>query len=243
MPTALITGGASLLGEGAARALVEDGWKVVLADINLKGAEQVVKDIGGAKVASAVALDVTDIKAVRHVVDDVVQKHGRIDGLLNAAGGFRGLGIPWREFMDTTPKEWEALLRPNLVGVFNVCHSVLPKMKAQGKGAIVSIAASRGLRGGKKATIYSAAKAGIIVFTQSLAQEVGPLGIRVNSIAPGNAEARWKTPDMEGQGKTVPLGRETSAADVGNAVAFLLSDRACHITGSCMDVSGGTTLH
>lgn len=243
MPTALITGGASLLGEGAARALVEDGWKVVLADINLEGAQKVAKDVGGSKVASAAKLDVVDLGQVRKVVDKAVADHGSIEGLVNCAGGFRGLGIPWRNFMETTPEEWEALIRPNLIGVLNCCYTVLPRMAAAKKGAIVSIAASRGLRGGKKASIYSAAKAGIIVFSQSLAQEVAPLGIRVNTIAPGNAEARWKTAEMEGQGKVVPLGRETSATDVGNAIAFLMSEQASHITGSCVDVSGGTSLH
>jgi NAD(P)-dependent dehydrogenase (short-subunit alcohol dehydrogenase family) len=114
-------------------------------------------------------------------------------------------------------------------------------MIAAKRGAIVSIAASRGLRGGPGASIYSAAKAAIIVFSQSLAQEVGRHGIRVNTIAPGNAQARWKKDDPEASRS--PLGRATSGDDVGRAVAFLLSDDAAHITGSCLDVSGGTTLH
>jgi NAD(P)-dependent dehydrogenase (short-subunit alcohol dehydrogenase family) len=113
-------------------------------------------------------------------------------------------------------------------------------MIAAKQGAIVSIAASRGLRGGPNASIYSAAKAGIIVFTQSIAQEVGRHGVRVNSIAPGNAEARWKKDDADARS---PLGRNTNAQDVGDAVAFLLSGRAAHITGACLDVSGGTALH
>jgi len=97
------------------------------------------------------------------------------------------------------------------------------------------------LRGGAQASIYSAAKAAIIVFSQALAQEVGPHGIRVNTIAPGDAEARWKTSDPDAARS--PLGRATSGDDVGRAVAFLLSEDAAHITGSCLDVSGGTMLH
>jgi 3-oxoacyl-[acyl-carrier protein] reductase len=125
--------------------------------------------------------------------------------------------------------------------VLHCTHAVLPAMIAAKRGAIVSIAASRGLRGGAQASIYSAAKAAIIVFSQSLAQEVGPLGIRVNTIAPGNAQARWKKPEHESERS--PLGRATTGEDVGHAVAFLLSHEASHITGSCLDVSGGTTLH
>ena len=102
-------------------------------------------------------------------------------------------------------------------------------------------AAGRGLKGGPQASIYSAAKAAIIVFSQSVAQEVGKHGVRVNTIAPGNAEARWKKPSAEDTRS--PLGRATSADDVGKAVAFLLSDDAAHITGSCLDISGGTSLH
>ena len=128
----------------------------------------------------------------------------------------------------------------NLKGVFNCCHAVLPHMIAARRGGIVSITAARGLRGGTKASIYSAAKAGIIVFSQSLAQEVGPHGIRVNTVAPGNTAARWKTTAEESRS---PLGRPTYPEDVGEAVAFLLSDAASHITGSCIDVSGGTALH
>ena len=113
-------------------------------------------------------------------------------------------------------------------------------MIAAGRGNIVSISAGRGLRGGPGAAVYSAAKAAVIVFTQSLAQEVGPHGIRANTVVPGNAVAHWKA---DTDAPRSPLGRNTTGEDVGKAVAFLLSDRASHITGSCLDVSGGTALH
>jgi NAD(P)-dependent dehydrogenase (short-subunit alcohol dehydrogenase family) len=108
-------------------------------------------------------------------------------------------------------------------------------------GAVVSISAARGLKGGPQAAIYSALKAAIIGFSQSLAQEVGKHGVRVNTVAPGNTEARWKNADPDGVRS--PLGAPTTADDVGDAVAFLLSDKARHITGACLDVSGGTALH
>jgi NAD(P)-dependent dehydrogenase (short-subunit alcohol dehydrogenase family) len=239
MPLALVTGGGSAIGEGIARCLTGRGWTVAVTDINLDLARASAAAAGGAPHAQALALDATDGTRVKETVAQLTAAHGHIDALVNVAGGMRGLGIPKTDFVDMTPQLWTRILDVNLQSVLHCAHAVLPAMIAARRGAIVSIAASRGLRGGPQASIYSAAKAAVIVFSQSLAQEVGPLGIRVNTIAPGNAQARWKT----SAASTSPLGRGTSAEDVGKAVAFLLSEDASHITGICLDVSGGTTLH
>ena len=239
MPLALVTGGGSAIGEGIARCLTGRGWTVAVTDINLDLARASAAAAGGAPHALALALDATDGTRVKETVRELTATHGHIDALVNVAGGMRGLGVPKTNFADMTPGLWTRILDVNLQSVLHCAHAVLPAMIAARRGAIVSIAASRGLRGGPQASVYSAAKAAIIVFSQSLAQEVGPLGIRVNTIAPGNAQARWKT----SAASTSPLGRETSAEDVGKAVAFLLSEDASHITGICLDVSGGTTLH
>lgn len=240
MPLALITGGASLICEGVAQSLARDGWDLAITDLNLDGARAVASRVEGDGRVETHALDARKIGDVEALVRDLAQRHGAIDGLVNGAGGARGIGFQRKPFVETSQEEWESLLNSNLNTVLNVTRSVLPVMIAAKRGAIVSIAASRGLRGGPGASIYSAAKAGIIVFTQSIAQEVGKHGVRVNSIAPGNAEARWKKDDADARS---PLGRNTNAQDVGDAVAFLLSDRAQHITGACLDVSGGTALH
>jgi 2-hydroxycyclohexanecarboxyl-CoA dehydrogenase len=237
MPLALVTGGGSAIGEGITRCLIGRGWTVAVTDINLDLARQVAA--ASAPHAQALQLDATDGTRVKETVAQLMAAHGHIDALVNVAGGMRGLGIPKTDFADMTPQLWTRILDVNLQSVLHCAHAVLPGMIAARRGAIVSIAASRGLRGGAQASIYSAAKAAIIVFSQSLAQEVGPFGIRVNTIAPGNAQARWKT----SAASKSPLGRPTSADDVGKAVAFLLSEDASHITGSCLDVSGGTTLH
>jgi NAD(P)-dependent dehydrogenase (short-subunit alcohol dehydrogenase family) len=240
LPLALITGGGSLIGEGIVCALVARGWQVAVTDINLDLARKVALAAGGMPHAESLALDATDRAQVDAAVRALIERHGSIDALVNAAGGMRGLGIAKADFADTTPEVWDRILTANFKSVLNCTHAVLPAMIAAKRGAIVSIAASRGLRGGPGASLYSAAKAAIIVFSQSLAQEVGAHGIRVNTVAPGNAEARWKKPQPSERN---PLGRATSGADVGKAVAFLLSDDAAHITGSCLDCSGGTTLH
>ena len=241
MPLALLTGGGSAIGEGITRCLVGRGWTVAVTDIRLDLARAVAATAGGAPRVEALRLDATDRGAIETTVEDLLDRHGGIDALVNAAGGMRGLGIPKADFAETTPEVWRRILDMNFHSVLHCTHAVLPSMIAAKRGAIVSIAASRGLRGGPQASIYSAAKAAIIVFSQALAQEVGPLGIRVNTIAPGNAEARWKTADPAGPKS--PLRRATSGDDVGKAVAFLLSDEASHVTGSCLDISGGSTLH
>lgn len=241
MQTALITGGASALGEGVTLNLVARGWRVIVTDIKVDGARAVAALAKGTGRAEATELDVMKLEDTKALVERIVKDGGRLDALVNIAGGGRGIGIPKQPFVDMTPEIYKRTLEVNFLSVMNSCHAVLPTMIAARKGAIVSMAASRGLRGGPNASVYSAAKAAIIVFTQALAQEVGRYGIRVNSVAPGSAEARWKNPEDEPTRS--PLGRHTSADDVGRGIAFLLSEDASHITGSCLDISGGTSLH
>ena len=241
MATALITGAASLIGEGIAKALVRDGWDLALTDINTQGAEHVAAGLSGNVRVEVAAMDVTDHAGVKEVVGRTVRDFGAIDALVNCAGGLRGLGIGRKPLAEIPPEDWQRIIDTNLKGMLNSVHAVLPVMRDQGGGAIVSIAASRGLRGGPGASHYSAAKAGIILFTQTMVLECAGYGVRINSIAPGNADARWKSVD---DGATeAPLGRPTSEQDVGGAVRWLLSAEAAHVTGACIDISGGTTLH
>ena len=241
MAVALITGAASLMGEGIAQALAARGWNLMLSDINEDGARSVAGKLPANIPLDVARMDVTDRAGVRAVVENTVERFGAIDALVNCAGGLRGLGLKPKPLADLPPEEWRRVIDVNLKGTLNVIHAVLPLMKRQRRGAIVSIAASRGLRGGKNAAHYSAAKAGIIVFTQTMVLECAEYGVRINSITPGNADARWKSAD---DGSTpAPLGRPTSADDIGKAVAWLVSDEAAHVTGACIDVSGGTTLY
>ncbi|HEY1372507.1 MAG TPA: SDR family NAD(P)-dependent oxidoreductase [Candidatus Binatia bacterium] len=241
MSTAFITGAASLMGEGIALALAARGWDLMLTDINEAGARSVAGKLPKNVRVEVARMDVTDRAGVRTVVEESVARRGSIDALVNCAGGFRGLGVKPKPLAEIPPEEWRKIIDINLKGMLNVVQAVLTVMKAQKRGAIVLIAASRGLRGGKNASHYSAAKAGIIVFTQTMVLECAEYGVRINSIAPGNADARWKRGD---DGATAaPLGRPTSAEDIGKAVAWLVSDEAVHVTGACVDVSGGTTLH
>lgn len=245
MPVALITGGASFMSRHTARRLLAQDWKIALADINRAGMEEVAKELGLPDRVARYDLDVTQLETVKVVVADITRRWGPITALVNVAGGNRSLKQPRKEFITMSPAEWDIILNANLKGVLNCCHAVLPGMIEAKKGCIVSVSAGRGLRGGAKASIYSTAKAGVIVFSQALAQEVGKYGIRVNTVIPGNAASRWKTDDKEepASGRRSPLGKRTTPEDVGNGIVFLLSEDASHITGSCLDISGGTSLH
>jgi NAD(P)-dependent dehydrogenase (short-subunit alcohol dehydrogenase family) len=239
MATALITGAASLMGEGIALSLAQREWDLILVDINEEGVRKVSNSFSNKVRAEVAKVDVTDHACVCTLVQETAGRFGTIDALVNCAGGFRGLGIRPRPLVEISPEDWQRIINVNLKSVLNTVHAVLPIMKAQRRGNIVSIAASRGLRGGVNAAHYSAAKAAVILFTQTMVLECAEYGVRINSIAPGNAEARWKTSD----GGSGPLGRATSAQDIGEAVAWLLSDGASHVTGACIDLSGGTALH
>ena len=244
-PLAVITGGASLIGEGIAQRLVEGNWSVALVDIEDQVMTAVAQRIG-AGIVAAEPMDVTDLTSVRRVLGALAAEHGGIAGLVNVAGGGHRIGAPMVPFMDSRPEHWDCSINVNLKGVLNCCYTVLPGMKEAGRGGIVNMAAGRGLRGAPHASLYSMTKAGILRFTQSVAQEVGRYGIRINAIVPGSTAVRWggaEDQSPNSRRSEVPLGRPTDKRDIGEAVAFLLSDKASHITGACLDTSGGISLH
>ncbi|MBI4178417.1 SDR family oxidoreductase [bacterium] len=262
MAVAFITGGAGAIGRASARALVRDGWQVVLADIDGDEVNRVAADIGAKGVAGIFVLDVTDFDGVHSAVRQAAKLNGGLQGLVTAAGGGRNIaGASKVLFIDTVPESWDQMIEVHLNGVYYTCHAALPVLYGSGGGTIVNIASGAGLRGGPPhlrqlhASVYSAAKAGVIALTQSVAQEAGPKGVRANCIAPGRTESRWKSwQEMErmqreeearhpGSGRASPLGRFGRASDMGEAVAFLMSERSSYITGACLDVTGGIRLH
>lgn len=242
MVQALITGAASLMGECTALTLGARGWDLILTDVNDAGLKAVCARIPATVKVTASHLDVTDHAACHTLARSVADGNGAINALVNCAGGLRGLGLSRQPLGEIRPEDWRRVITVNLKGVMNMVHAVLPVMRSQGSGTIVSIAASRGLRGGPGASHYSAAKAGVIMFTQTMVLECAGYGVRINTIAPGNADARWKS-GANATGGVAPLGRTTSGDDVAKAVAWLVSEDASHVTGACIDVSGGTTLH
>jgi len=258
MATAIITGGGGALGKGIAAKLFATGWSVVLVDFREDYAREVSAEFGGLPWK---VLDVTRLSDVRRVFGEIVSEYGALSALVNCAGGAMALGVPKRSLADSSPEDWERFIDVNVYGTFNCCYVGAEYIGAAGGGGIVSIASGAGMHGGPPssrqsgAAVYSATKAAVIAFTQALAQELGPEGIRVNAVSPGRNESRAKPlakmiamqkeeeRRQEGSGRVSPLGRFGRPDDIGDAVAFLLSEQSSYITGCCLDLTGGIRLH
>jgi NAD(P)-dependent dehydrogenase (short-subunit alcohol dehydrogenase family) len=247
MRVAMITTDGSIMARGITRCLLEEDWRVALYDINKDAVIENAEVLGSGPNVSWHELDFRDVEQCKAAVAQAVETYGAVNAMVNLGGGVKALGIKRNEFTDMTPEDCRGTTEANLMAIINCCHAVLPHMIERGKGGIVNIASGSGLRGRAMLSVYSANKAAIIAFCQLTAQEVAPHGIRVNAITPGSAESRWE-PDVTRIGNrdvtgTLQLGRRTMATDIGSAAAFLLSDKSKHITGTCLDASGGTSLH
>jgi acetoacetyl-CoA reductase len=237
--TAVVSGGIGGLGTAICLALARDGHRVVAADLDHDPArvDAFRQAIDGHPVAFA-PLDVTDRSACASLVADVEQRHGAVDILVNAAGITRDATLRKLE-----PDAWDAVLSVNLDGVYNLTRPAAQGMASRGFGRIVNISSVNGQSGQFGQANYAAAKAGMHGFTMSLARELARKGVTVNSVSPGYCETSLVMAIPEDiRGRIVdgiPVGRLGRPEEIGDAVAFLASERAAFITGANLPVNGG----
>lgn len=246
---AIVTGGASGIGKAIAMALSRERASVVIADINLSGAEETVEEIKtlGSE-AIAIKTDVSKSEEVNRMVAKTIERFRRIDILVNNAGIGRATGAllsPNHALVENlTEQEWDKVMSVNLKSVFLCCKAVVKKMKEQRAGKIVNISSVDGKTGSAGGLHYAASKAGVINLTKSLAKQLGPYNINVNSVAPGAItgtmfETAWSANEKAEDAKQATLGRLGRPEEIAEAVLFLVSDSANYITGEILDVDGG----
>jgi 3-oxoacyl-[acyl-carrier protein] reductase len=241
---AVITGGAGGIGRAVADRLLSSGGRVVLADIDVDAVERAVAERAERSDRMlAVGVDVATQDGVAELVERTLEAFGCIDLLVNNAGVMGRVAPLW----ELTDEDWNRVLSVDLTSVFRCCRAVLPHMRAQKSGCIVSVASIAGKEGTPSLVPYSVAKAGIIALTKALAKEVVGDGIRVNCVAPGAADTRLleQLPHEAVQTmlSKVPLGRLGTAAEIAGVIHFLASDDASYVTAQCYDVSGGRATY
>jgi acetoacetyl-CoA reductase len=243
---ALVTGGVGGIGTAICKRLAQDGHFVV-ANYAIAGTEErwrtAMAAAGLNGDSSALAFgDVTDFDAMGAMVRRIEAEHGPVDVLVNCAGITRD-----STFRKMTPEQWRAVLSTNLDSVFNVTRQVIDAMIERGWGRIINISSVNAVRGQFGQTNYAAAKAGILGFTKSLAQEVVKKGITVNAISPGYVQTDMVMAIREDVRQKIvaeiPAGRLAMPEEVADAVAFLASDKAAYITGTNLSVNGGLHMY
>lgn len=243
---AVVTGAAQGMGRAIAERLAEAGARVLLAGRNekaLREATDGIRSQGG--IASCAVADTSKPEDLDTIVRSAIELAGAVDILVNNAGGMH----PFTPALEITDQIWEKAVASNLKGTFFLSQKVARGMIAGGKGGrIINIASIAALRPDPMLSAYNASKAGVVSLTKSLAQEFAPHGILVNAVVPGptltpNTAAVYEIPQIQQIVRDrVPLGHVGTPEDIGNAVLFLASHAADHVTGSLLVVDGGMTI-
>ena len=242
--TAIVTGGAQGFGAGIVRRFLEDGARVMVADINGDAAETLAGELGEGAIAARV--DVADGASVNAMAEAALAAFGRLDILVNNAG-ITHLPKP----METVDEdEFDRVCAVNMKSVYLTARALVPGMRAQGSGAILNIASTAGLSPRPNLNWYNASKGWMITATKTMAVELAPHGVRVNALCPVAGETPLlksflgeDTPEMRAKFlSTIPLGRFSQPEDMGNAAAFLCSEEAAMVTGVAMEVDGGRCI-
>jgi len=249
---AIVTGGANGIGAGAVEVFVEEGAKVVIADVDVENGEAFARRLGPA--ARFLRTDVADRAQIQALVDYAVTEFGDLDIMFNNAGI---MGKFTNRFLDDDLSDFDRVMHTNLASVMHGAQIAAQHIVKRRKGSIINTGSISAIDAGYALFVYRAAKAGITSFTKSLAIDIGEYGVRVNAIAPGHIPTGLNhlaepgmPPEMLAKLKAVmeplwfanqPLKRQGAPRDVGNAALFLGSDRSIYVTGQVLAVDGGCT--
>lgn len=235
MNTAVVTGAARGIGLATTRLFLQAGWHVAMIDRDEPALNDAAKGLEGVYTHTC---DVSDETSVHLMINDVVDRFGRIDALVNNAGV-----ADFGPIEETTFDRWRRVMETNLDGPFLCTQAALPALK-ESRGAIVNIASISGLRASTLRVAYGTSKAAVAQLTLQQAVELGEYGIRANCVAPGPvrtklAMAVHSQDIIDAYHDAIPLGRYGSEAEIAEAIVFLCSDRASYITGQILAADGG----
>lgn len=240
---AIVTGGASGIGQKTAEFFVKEGVKVLIADVNQEKIEKtlhLLKRVHGG--VTGVYCDVTDEKQVVQLMEYAISHFGGMDFLVNSAGIGGGMSP-----LEKAPRaEWGRILDINLIGTIHCCKAVMPILRGKNSGRIVNIASEAGISGEKGLEVYAASKGGVISLTKSIAKSLGRNNVTVNAIAPAfihTPMTAFLTPELEKKWlQMYAIKRLGEVGDVASMIVFLCSDRCSWITGQTISINGGFSM-
>ncbi|RZT25553.1 3-oxoacyl-[acyl-carrier protein] reductase [Mycobacterium sp. BK558] len=252
---ALVTGAGGGIGRAVVRTFLQGGTSVALVDTDSRvhdEATDLAAEFADLSVR-AYTVDITEVDQVAVLADRVAADFGRLDALCLVAGAVQtAAGIA-----ELTPAEWQRVIAVNLSGAYAMTHALVPLLRQDGGGSITAVSSWWGRSGHAYFAAYCAPKAGLIVFIQSLADELAPT-VRANTVCPGNIDTSMHRAALESEAATrgvtfdeikksewakIPLGKAGSPRDIAHAIAFLSSPDAAYITGASLDVNGGVVYH
>ena len=242
---AVVTGGSRGIGRATVECLAVLGANVVVNYVSDESAANEAVAAAEARGVGALAVkaDISQLGEAHQLIETTMERFGRVDYLICNAGIWEGTAVD-----QLTEELWDRTIDLNLKGTWTVCHAAVPHMKKQGSGRIVIVSSTAGQRGEANVSNYAASKGGQISLTKSLAAELGPFGINVNSVAPG-----WVDTDMCAEvfaqpgfrksiEDSIPVGRVATPEDIAWPIVFLCTDWARHINGEILNVNGGSVL-
>lgn len=244
---ALISGGTSGIGYATAKALLSDGWYVVINGRNEKRGQEAAMKLR--RISSKIRFvqgDISKATNCQRIVQETLHLFGSISAVVTAAGSYTEQLLD-----DVTEEVYDDVMDINVKGTIFLCKAALPYLRKK-KGAIVTISSDAGLQGNVACSVYGASKGAIVSFTKSLALEMAPHGVRVNCVCPGDVDTPLVAKQLEGNvldaegalaemGHNYPLGRIAKPNEIAHVIVFLLSEKASFVTGAAWSVDGGLT--